>query len=268
MNTDIALQLDARPGVHLRVVSALKRLGLRTADLKIRLLADGGKRLELEVESDGPVSGERVAEQLGAVEGVVSVLSVGELVLTPDEPGVNTPDHPPEAAPARDLTEAEKRFKNFDSEAGDAEIRDRMLVFSLLSRYPNLAARLIELRSSIPAEDLEQRFYEIGHSFGKQLAANIKPRTPPAQVSDAIQSVVLPAIGPLARVSAVDALLKIDMYDKKFDRGKPHPVYCIFMQGTIDGLLRATPGIPLCRAYKTKCVHTQDVICEFNIVAG
>ena len=267
MNTDIALRLDARPGVQLRVVGALKRLGLRTADLKIRLLADGGKRLEVAVESDGPVSGEQVAEQLGAVEGVVSVLSVGELVLMPDEPGVNAPAQAP-AAPARDLTESEKRFKNFDSEAGDAEIRDRMLVFSLLSRYPNLAARLIELRSSIPAEDLEQRFYEIGRSFGKQLAANIKPHTPPAQVSEAIQSVVLPAIGPLARVSAVDALLKIDMYDKKFDRGKPHPVYCIFMQGTIDGLLRATPGIPLCRAYKTKCVHTQDVICEFNIVAG
>ncbi len=257
MKRQVVLELGTASGVHLRVMAVLKRHGLKVANLAIAEEAAGGKRLTLEIECDDAVDCAAVRADLEAVAGVARVARFeGEAAAAP-RPVV-------EAATAP--TPAEQRFKNPDSEAGDEEIRDRMLVFSLLSRYPKIAGRLVELKGIIPEEDHETRFHQIGIGFGRHLVGNLKLGGPLSGIDALFDRVVVPGIDPLARVVRFSDRLRVDLYRKEFDRGRPSPLHCQFLHGALKGLLVGANTVPGFTLQKTTCMHTSDARCEFRFV--
>ena len=124
-------------------------------------------------------------------------------------------------------------------EAGDAEIRDRMLVFSLLSRYPNVGGRLYEILSSIPGEDRLPRARQLGHSFGLYLFKQQKLASPVKDLPDALERLILPAISPMAKVQLMDNVLAVTASKINIKPKKPQDTSCMFLLGTLDGLLSA-----------------------------
>lgn len=257
MKGQIILEINTASGVHLRVMGVLKRNGMRMVNLAMQEGASGGKRLSLEVESEGGIDLETVYGQLLEVEGVVEVERFGK------EPSA-TASKTRVAHQAPELTEAEKRFRNADSEAGDEEIRDRMLIFSLLSRYPKISGRLVELKGTIPVEDHGTRFHQIGVGFGRHLVGNLKLNGAVNDLDGLFDELLIPAVDPLARVVRIGDLLRVDVYRKEFDRGRPDPLHCRFIHGTLQGLLKGTETVPGFQVRKVGCMHREQARCEFR----
>jgi predicted hydrocarbon binding protein len=261
MITEISLQIEETAGVQLRVINTLKKHGLRAVSHALKDSPDDGKQLTLEVESDEPIDESSIAAITNSIAGVISTLKISS--DTPDTAVEAEAEPEPEAAP--ELTEEESRFKNKDSEAGDADIRDRMLVFSLLSRYPNIANRLIELKGTLPAEDHPLRFYQLGRGFGQHLVANLKVKDAIHDLESALEKVVAPGLQPLAEFTRVNTVISVTGYSKNLDRGKPDELLCHFFRGTIEGLLRGA-GMPDYQVEKNQCLHKGESCCEYHIL--
>ncbi len=258
MITQVIVELDNVAGAQLRVMNCLKTLGLRCVKHALKSLPTGQKLLAL--EADGvEVDEDHIRGQLVEVKGVKSVAKVARVGNQEDAAGgaAAEPEEP------RELTEAEKRFKSKDSEAGDAEMRDRMLVFSLLSRYPSLTARLMELRGSIPEEEQLPRMHELGVGFGSQLFKNLKVKEPVTNTIVAIDKVIIPAIKPLVQLNSIGNSLEVLDYTKNMVKKTKMPHHCQFLLGTMEGLLLATPDLPAHTIKKTRCIHTGDDACEY-----
>lgn len=250
MITQIFLQLEDVSGIQLRVVNTLKKHGLRTVKHVLREAPNGGKLLAMEVEGDEAIGEGEVKQVVNGIDGVRSSLKISRVV--------------PAAAP--ELTDDEKRYKSFESEAGDLEIRDRMLIFSLLSRYPNISNRLIELKGSIPAEDQPDRLYQLGRGFGLHLVANLKARESIFDLETALEKVIAPGLRPLADLDVLGDVIAVDGYTKNLDRGKPDGLLCQFVHGAIEGLLKGTPDLPPFRVEKKHCLHRGAARCDFHVV--
>jgi len=251
MITQIFLQLEDVSGVQLRVVNTLKKHGLRTVKHVIKDAPNGGKLLAMEVEGDETFGEEEVKGVVNGIDGVRTALKVAKLV-------------PVAAAP---LSEDEQRYKSFESEAGDMEIRDRMLIFSLLSRYPNISNRLIELKGSIPADDQSNRLYQLGRGFGQNLVSNLKVKDAIADLETAMERVLVPGLKPLANFNVLGDVISVDAYTKNLDRGKPDELLCQFFHGALEGLLKGTKGLPAYRVEKRRCLHDDSPNCDYHIVA-
>lgn len=250
MITQIFLQIEDVSGIQLRVVNTLKKHGLRTIKHVIKEAPNGGRLLAVEVDGDESIGEEAVKGVVNGIDGVRAVLKVNQLV----------------AEPVRELTDDEKRYKNFESEAGDVEIRDRMLVFSLLSRYPKVANRLIELKGSIPAEEQRDRLYALGRGFGQNLVNNLKIQDTIADLPTALDKVVVPGLQPLAEFDVLGDVIAVEGYTKNLDRGKPDEMLCEFFQGAIEGLLKGVSDLPPHRVEKKQCMHKGAASCDYHIV--
>ncbi|GAB4349297.1 MAG: hypothetical protein Kow006_10840 [Gammaproteobacteria bacterium] len=251
MITQIFLQLRDESGVQLRVVNSLKKHGLRTVKHVLKDGPNGGKLLAMEVEGDDAIGEEDIRNHISAVDGVMSTLKIAKVAQAVDA----------------ELSEDEKRYKSFESEAGDVEMRDRMLVFSLLSRYPKIANRLIELTGSIPAEDQPDRLYQLGRGFGQHLNGTLKVKDPMPSLDIAIEKLVVPGLSPLCNVTVIGSVLQVDEYTKNINRGKPDPLHCQFIQGAIEGMLKSIEELPPHRVEKKKCLHKESSACEYHIIA-
>lgn len=224
MSYQIVLQLEEVAGALARVMSALRKIGLTTMGHHFEGLPGGGKKLILEV--DGPVlSAAQLRPQLEAVRGVAGLFG--------DESPVE-PETPAAAAPPSSSSE-EQRYKDKNSEAGDAEIRDRMLIFSLLSRYPNISGRLVEIDGSIPAEERSQRMLELGQGFGRYLSKNLKVNGVVSELRSAIEFLIIPGLSPLAQISQTSEGVRISSYSKNMKLAAQKPESCLFITGTIQG---------------------------------
>ncbi len=261
LKNQIVLELGSASGVHLRVMAVLKRNGLKVSDLAMEEGKSGNKRLKLEVGSDAEVDLGTVYGELLQVEGVDEVTRFGRDTPSETEKPVERREAPP-------LSEAEKRFKNPDSEAGDEEIRDRMLIFSLLSRYPKISGRLVELKGIIPDEEHQTRFRQIGFGFGRHLVGNLKVQGAIAGHDDLFDRLLIPAIDPLARVVRIGDVIRVDLYRKEFDRGRPSALHCTFLHGALHGLLKGAETSPGFEVRKMSCVHHQHAKCEYRFLPG
>ena len=250
MITQIFLQLEDISGVQLRVVNTLKKHGLRTVKHVIKDAPNGGKLLAIEVEGEEAVDEGDVTSVVNGIEGVRAALKVSNVV--------------PLAAP--ELSEDEKRFQSFESEAGDIEIRDRMLFFSLLSRYPKISNRLLELKGSIPIEDQPNRFYQLGRGFGQNLVSNLKVKEEVFDLQTALEKVVMPGIQPLATANVLGEAISVQSYTRNLDRGAPSELHCQFFHGTLEGLLRGVKDLPTFRVEKQCCLRNGASSCDFHIV--
>ncbi len=258
MITEIHLQIENVSGVQLRVLNTLKKNGLVATSHALKETPDSGKVLTLVVESDGSIDEAAIKEIVSNISGVRSAS-----VVSPNEP-----EETVTAAETETSSEDEARFKNPDSEAGDVEFRDRMLVFSLLSRYPNISNRLIELKSTIPAEDRPLRLYQLGQGFGRHLVSNLKVTESILDLATALDKVVLPGLQPLATYQLRDNVISVTGYSKNLDRGNPDELLCQFILGTIEGLLKGTPGLPNFQVEKAQCLHNDAPCCDYRITAA
>ena len=250
MITQIFLQLQDVSGVQLRVVNSLKKHGLRTIKHVLKDGPNGGKLLAMEVEGDDQIGESDIRDHISSVDGVMATLKVAHIV----------------SAAAAELTDDEKRYKNMESEAGDIEMRDRMLVFSLLSRYPKIANRLIELTGSIPEEEKPDRLYQLGRGFGQNLNGTLKVKDALGDLDTAIDKLIVPGISPFANITVIGNVLQVDSYDKNINRGKPSELHCQFLQGTIEGLLKSAEDLSPHRVEKKTCLHNGSSTCEYHIV--
>ncbi len=250
MITQIFLQIEDVSGVQLRVLNTLKKHALRGVKHVIKETPNGGRLLAVEVDGDEAIGPDAVKALVSGIDGVRAVLKINQLV----------PEKEPE------LTEDEKRYKSFESEAGDLEIRDRMLVFSLLSRYPKIANRLIELKGSIPAEEQHDRLYELGRGFGQNLVSNLKVKETIVDLGDAMDKVVVPGLQPLADFEVLGDVVAVEAYSKNLDRGRPDPMLCEFFHGAIEGLLKGVKDLPPHRVEKKRCLHDGAASCDYHII--
>lgn len=257
MLTEIQLQIEEVSGVQLRVLNTLKKSGLVTTSHSLKETPDSGKLLSLVVEGDGSIDEATITEIVSNISGVRSAN-----VISQNDAEETVAEVEAEAG------EEETRYKNSNSEAGDVEYRDRMLVFSLLSRYPNISNRLIELKSTIPAEERPLRLYQLGQGFGRHLVSNLKVTDSIPDLPTALEKVVMPGLQPLADCTAQDNVISVTGYSKNLDRGKPDELLCHFFHGTIEGLLQGIPNLPTYQVEKLQCLHKDTPCCDYQIVTA
>ncbi len=253
MSYQIVLQLEEVAGALARVMSSLRKLGLTTMAHSFEALPGGGRKLTLEVE--GPVlDDEQLRPQLESLRGVMGLLGGGAAVA----------QEAPAAAQSR-AEAVDTRYKDKNSEAGDAEIRDRMLIFSLLSRYPNLSGRLIEIDSSIPEAERPQRMLELGQGFGRYLSKNLQVNGVVSELRTAIEFLIIPGLSPLAQISRSSEGLRITGFTRNMKLAAQRPECCRFITGTIQGLLDSADSLPAQRVEHIQCMHDGATSCEYRI---
>ena len=248
MSYQIILQLEDVAGALARVISCLRKLGLGVVQQRFEVRPEGGRNLILEVE--GPLlNDEQLRTPLESLNGVAGLLNGGGM-----EPPV-LPAEPPDT-----------RYKDKDSEAGDADIRDRMLIFSLLSRYPNISGRLVEIHGSIPESERHQRMLELGQGFGRYLYRNLKVNGVVGERRAAIELVIVPALSPLVQISQYSDGVRVSGYTRNMKHAAKKPECCHFMTGTIQGLLDSAETLPAHRVEKARCLHDGAESCEYQLL--
>ncbi|MCW8907502.1 MAG: hypothetical protein OQL28_09635 [Sedimenticola sp.] len=256
MNYQVILQLEDVAGALARVISCLRKLGLGVVAQSFEVRPEGGRNLVLEVE--GPaLNDEQLRTPLEAINGVAALLGGAETVAT--EATVEAP-----AGPADEIVDT--RYKNKDSEAGDADMRDRMLIFSLLSRYPNISGRLVEINGSVPESERHQRMLELGQGFGRYLYKNLKVRGVVGELRAAIELVIIPAMSPLVQISQYSDGVRVSGYTRNMKHAAKKPECCHFLTGTIQGLLDSADALPAHRADKARCIHDGAQSCEYQLL--
>jgi predicted hydrocarbon binding protein len=186
----------------------------------------------LVLELDGPeIPEQQIIDQLRGVHGILSIDKLEQQGSATVEINEDKKKREPE------------QQQIITPEEGDQEIRDRMLVFSLLSRYPSVGGRLHEILSTIPEEDRLSRARQLGHSFGIHLFKDHKPSSPVQDLPDALSQLIVPAVSPMAEVHLQDNVLAVTSSKINVRRKKPQKHACHFLLGTLKGLLgTALPG--------------------------
>ncbi|MES9970098.1 MAG: hypothetical protein ABW092_08695 [Candidatus Thiodiazotropha sp.] len=230
MITEIVLQIASAPGIQLRVVKRLKLLDLVCTQRTLKNTPFVDTRY-LVLVLDGPETSEQqITDQLRGVHGILSIDKIQH-------------QGKPVAAAAKEKRPQAEQQQTIAPEVGDQEIRDRMLVFSLLSRYPNVGGRLYEILSTIPQDERLTRARELGHSFGLHLYKQQKLTSPLVDLPDALSQLVLPAISPMAEAHLQNNVLAITSSKINVRAKKPQKHACQFLLGTLKGLLStALPG--------------------------
>jgi 2-oxoglutarate dehydrogenase complex dehydrogenase (E1) component-like enzyme len=228
VNTELVLQIASAPGIQLKVVSRLKQLGLICTKRTLKETPFEDTRY-LVLELEGPeLPHQQIVDQLRAVHGIISF---DKLVQESNE-------EPPQTE-QKQTVEQEEHHHDIAPEAGDADIRDRMLVFSLLSRYPKVGARLYEIMSTIPEEERLNRAQQLGHGFGTHLFKQQKLSSPVTDLPDALSRLIMPAISPMAELHVQDNVLAVTGSKINIKPKKPQEESCQFLLGTLNGLLNA-----------------------------
>jgi hypothetical protein len=226
VNTELVLQIASAPGIQLKVVSRLKQIGLVCTKRTLKETPFEDTRY-LVLELEGPeLPHQQIVDQLRAVPGILSF----------DKLTQESSEENPETELRQ---EAEEHHQDIAPEAGDADIRDRMLVFSLLSRYPKVGARLYEIMSTIPEEERLNRALQLGHGFGSHLFKQQKLSSPVADLPDALSRLIMPAISPMAELHVQDNVLAVTGSKINIKPKKPQEESCRFLLGTLNGLLSA-----------------------------
>ncbi len=253
MTYELVLQIASAPGIQLRAVNRLKQLGLVCTQRTLKKTPLVDTRY-LVLELDGPeVSEQQIIDHLRAVPGIISF-----------DKFVQNSETMVEAAEERT---SEKQAQDIAPEAGDAEIRDRMLVFSLLSRYPNVGGRLYEILSSIPGDERLTRARQLGYSFGLHLFKQQKPSSPVEDLPDALSRLILPAISPMAKVRLKDNVLAVTSSKINIKPKKPQDTSCVFLLGTLNGLLSAAQQ-GTHRIEKHSCEAEGAEYCKYEFISG
>jgi hypothetical protein len=221
--TELVLQIASAPGIQLRVVNRLKQIGLVCNQRTLKQTPFVDTRY-LVLELDGPeLPKQKIVDLLRGVHGILSI----DKLVQQDSVSI-------------EATEEPEQQQTIAPEEGDTEIRDRMLVFSLLSRYPNIGGRLYEILSTIPVDDRLTRAKQLGYSFGLHLFKQQKLSSPVKDLPDALSRLILPAVSPMAELHLQNNVLAVTSSRINVKRKKPLEHSCQFLFGALDGLLSAS----------------------------
>lgn len=253
MTYQVILQLEDVAGALARVMSCMRKLGLGIVAQSFEMRPEGGRNLVLEV--DGPQLGEaQLRSPLEALNGVAQLLSGWQSQAEPAAtPAPTAPDS------------AETRYKDKNSEAGDADMRDRMLIFSLLSRYPNISSRWVEIKNSIPEPERPQRMRELGQGFGSYLYKNLKVKGTVTDLRLAIELLLIPALSPLVQISQYSDGVRISGFTKNMKHAAKDPESCRFIAGTIQGLLNSAEALPAHQVEQVGSIQDGAGACEYRL---
>jgi hypothetical protein len=251
MIKELVLQIASAPGIQLKVVNHLKQLGLTCTKRTLKNTPFVDTRY-LELELDGPeVPKQNIVDLLREVHGILSIDKLGAKGNAPAEV-------------AEEKKEPERQ-QEIAPEAGDADIRDRMLIFSLLSRYPNVGGRLHEILTTIPEDDRLSRSQQLGYSFGLHLFKQQKLSSPLEGLSDALNRLISPAISPMADLHLQGNVVAITSSKINVRPKKPKKEACQFLLGTFHGLLKA--GLPGKYRIEKLCCKVDDAEdCKFEFI--
>jgi hypothetical protein len=240
--TELVLQIASAPGIQLRVVNRLKQIGLVCTQRTLKKTPFVDTRY-LVLELDGPeLPQQLIVDQLRGVHGI---FSIDKLVL-PNSVSDETIEEKQEPEQKQAIA----------PEEGDVEIRDRMLVFSLLSRYPNIGGRLYEILSTIPENDRLLRAKQLGHNFGLHLFKDKKPSSPLQDLPDALSRLILPALSPMAELHLHNDVLAVTSSKINIRPKKPLEHSCQFLLGALEGLLSS--GLP------ERSLNIEKLCCEVH----
>ena len=248
MKINIVLVIASVAGIQLRVVARLKELGLECVNRKLKDTPFGESKYLL-IQLEGPeVDKQQVIDALRAVPGIMSIDKY--------EVASTAPPQPVEAAASAAAPTDE------DVEEGEAELHDRMLVFSLLSRYPKLAGRLYEIKSEMPEAGRGEHIRSMGVEFGVHLAKQFTIKATD-DLEHVLNNLVMPAISPMTK-SYIDGNT-IDVSSSKINLkvDKPEPDSCQFLLGTMQGLLKTVEALPSKVVRETECVCHGGNSCKF-----
>ncbi|NEX21905.1 hypothetical protein G3480_16585 [Thiorhodococcus mannitoliphagus] len=222
MKRELIFHISTAAGIQLRTVQRLKQIGILTTSRSFRETPDGKRYLVLDIQG-ADVPDEMIWTQVAEVQGILGLVESDKLHIEPSK---------------TDKTQKQATAE-FAPESGDTAIRDRMLIFSLLSRYPRLDGRFNEILMAIPPENRRQRALELGAGFGGHLARQIKPKKTPTKLADSMTELLIPALAPMATLRLDGNTMTVS--DNRIDlKGKGHlDETCDFLKGTISGLLRA-----------------------------
>jgi len=221
LKRELVFRISSAAGIQLRAVQRLKQIGILTTKRGFREGRNGDRYMVLEVMG-AQVSDEDIWRQVSEIQGIIALAQADDLATAKVRHSVENP---------------KKTKPEFAPESGDAAIRDRMLIFSLLSRYPRLGGRFNEILTAIPPESRRERAIELGQGFGGYLARQVKTDKVPAKLSDAMTELLIPALSSMTtlRLDGHSLLIGDNHIDLK---GKGHlDETCDFLKGTITGLL-------------------------------
>ena len=241
----IVFRITSAAGIQLRIVQRLKQIGIITTKRILKEGTDDNRYLILEVTGSNPPYDD-IWNQVSEIPGILELVR-GAI----DESESKSPE-PNKSEPAAQI----------EPEAGDADIRDRMLIFSLLSRYPRLDGRFNEIISAIPAENQQERALQLGRGFGHYLARQVNPKQPIDSLKSAMNHLLIPAISPMADIKLEGSALQITK--SKIDlKGVGHKsINCDFLSGAITGLLSAYNMSDLLTENRC-CTEIGGDICHF-----
>ncbi|MES9993170.1 MAG: hypothetical protein ABW098_14535 [Candidatus Thiodiazotropha sp.] len=249
MASELVLQIASAPGIQLRVVKRLKQLGLVCTQRTLKDTPFVDTRY-LVLELDGPeLPKQQIVDQLRGVHGILSIDKLLQQSTTATEEG--------------EVTKTPEQLE-ITPEEGDTEIRDRMLVFSLLSRYPNLGGRLHEILSTIPKDDRLIRARELGHSFGLHLFKQQKLASPIYNLDDALSLLIQPAVSPMAEIHLQKSVLAVTSSRINVRRKKPQEHACQFLLGALKSLLNSALPEGKLHIQKLCCAADGAADCKFQ----
>lgn len=252
----ISLLIDQQPGSLFRVVSTLRRAGLRfdQHDLDANRV-HRGYSLDLTVDAE-KLSTTNLESELRSLRGVTDVLNIS-------------------AAP-RLHTHDLRRSAVMDVAERDRRQRAARRVHSLINAYPLILPEVRAYQSlvsgSASANDLVRNF---GVRCGRRMAASEHRFDGVETLSDAFDRVLVGLLFPIAplRIDGYDLRVSESVFTRKDPAVNPPQqipgsAACTFLEGMIEGLLNHPPGLPTVYVTETRCVLRGNRECRFRVEPG
>ncbi len=240
--TEFRLLINDSPGVLVRVVGAMRRLGM---SLEYHRLSDSNEpgRRELLVAAGGSVSNTDVSQALLRIKGVVEELKTVEPALTP-------PDTAPE----------------------DRDDETDAVVEEIVAAYPKILRHVAVFEEEIgDQEDCSTRLIALGRRVGANLMHGNTAMEGCSSLQDAL-TITLPVLAPIATatVQGSEIHIRISIFSRRQMNNMdlvfgPAASKCDFMTGMIQGIVNCAPDLSRIGVEETKCRTNGDEQCIFHL---
>lgn len=239
MTTTIKLMVNSGSGVLAAVAACLQTVGLRVKSHDIAPINGNSSMLTLRANATAFDEAELRSNlsQLGVVQSVEGI-------------------------------EAGQRAAGPRGAAGDIPAD---LVNRLVESFPRIMPIIQSYEEQIAKDPRRSdKLKQLGTESGRRFAASLEAGQPES-VSDVIDSVVLPAIGPIAEASRKDdtVVVPISLFTRRvvtsMDLFNGEGEHCDFLCGLIEGLSTSPPGFESLSAKETRCRVNGDPTCVFSL---
>ncbi|HSH44059.1 MAG TPA: V4R domain-containing protein [Arenicellales bacterium] len=245
MAVEITVILDGTAGGMTRVITALRRAGLRFSGHHIEAVGDDRSRLT--VNADGTAAAGELREMLAGVKGVAEVVRIGTDDSAPGEP-----------APVPVV-----------NAAGLDEFADR-----LVNEYPRILRHIDAFEQALPRDqDLGQQLRELGWLVGGKLGAQDSALQEAGTLKAALEESVVPILDRIAEPEVVgdsDIRVRLSIFTRRQVNTMDlvfggEASRCDFLSGMIEGMVAKAPAVADVKVEETSCRTNGDEYCLFRV---